>query len=416
MIQRPLYLSRIEPFINQQVIKVITGVRRCGKSTILNLIQAKLLERGVPSNRIISINFELFANRHLKNNETLYDFLKGEMADSSPKNEPYYLFLDEIQEVEAWEKLIPGLQVEFNVDIYITGSNAHFLSSDFATYLTGRYVEFNVYPFSFKEFIELYSQQNVIDDLRQAFDTYRILGGFPFLANLNYDPAPCREYLLSIYDTVVLKDMVERERIKDSSLLTQLIPYLMANVGHTFSGRSIEKMLQGKNIVISIGTVLKYVQAACDANLFYRAPREDVMKKKVFKNQEKYYLVDHGIREAVYGNNDRNIDQVLENIVFIELMRHGWNVTVGDTPNSEHESSSKEIDFIASRGSERKYFQVCYLLAEESTIKREFSPLEMLRSDFPKYVLSFDEVNRSQRGIVHLNIRDFLLNAEDILG
>lgn len=415
MIQRPLYLSRIEPFIDQPIIKVVTGVRRSGKSTILEMIQVKLKESGVPSSHIISVNFELFSNRHLKKSEALYEFLKERMKNPESRSHSFYLFFDEIQEVEEWEKLIPGLQLEFDVDIYLTGSNAYFLSSDFATYLSGRYIEFKIYPFSFKEFCEIYFEGGEVNDERKAFEIYRVLGGFPFLANLNYEPALCREYLLGIYDTVVLKDMVERERIKDSSLLTQLLPYLMANIGHTFSGRSIERMLKGENISISIGAVLKYVQAACDANLFYRASRGDAMTKKVFKNQEKYYLVDHGMREAVYGNNERNIDQVLENIVFIELLRQGWSVNVGDAAYGESKGSSKEIDFIASRGSERKYFQVCYLLAEESTIKREFSSLETLRSDFPKYVLSLDEVDRSQNGITHLNVRDFLLDAESIL-
>ncbi|MBC2888203.1 ATP-binding protein [Gordonibacter massiliensis (ex Traore et al. 2017)] len=423
MIDRPLYLDRIRPFIGKPVIKIVTGVRRSGKSTLLQLVRAELRSRGVLGTDMLDVNLEVYANRHLKNPDLLYEQVKA-WADELDGRKGY-LFLDEIQEVETWEQLVPGLQTEFQIDIYLTGSNAHFLSSEFATYLSGRYVEISVFPFSFSEFVRLRMNDGIQETVDEAFDVYRVLGGFPFLSYLDYAPDPCREYLLSIYDTVVLKDMVERESIKDASLLGELLPFLIANIGHTFSGRSIERMLEGENISISVGSVLKYVQVASDANLLYRASRVDVMSKKVFKSQEKYYLVDQGLREAVYGNNDRNIDQVLDNIVFLELLRHGWKVTVGDKPlvvSGTDESASapggasREIDFIASKGSRKLYLQVCYLLADESTIEREFKPLEELRSDYPKYVLSLDKVDRSQNGIMHRDIRTFLLESDDLLG
>jgi predicted AAA+ superfamily ATPase len=414
MINRPLYLDRIRPFIGKPIIKVVTGIRRCGKSSLLQLIQLELEAQKVPKSRMLVTNFELFRNRDLKNPSVLHHHVSQFISTSDDPHAMHYLFFDEIQEVELWEKLIPSLQLEFNVDIYLTGSNAHFLSSEFATYLSGRYVEFCIYPFSFEEFTRLRTAKNSQVSIDQAFDSYRILGGFPFLSYLDFEMKPSKEYLLSIYDTVMLKDMIERERIKDSNLLRQLVPFLMANIGHTFSGRSIERMLEGENIAISVGTVLKYVEVACRANLFYRAPREDIMTKKVFKSQEKYYLADHGLREAVYGNNDRNIDQVLENIVYIELLRQGWNVTVGEKVVSKN-TSGKEVDFIARKGSKQMFFQVCYLLADESTISREFNSLELLRSDFPKYVLSMDSVDRSQNGITHMNIKEFLLKAKDLL-
>ena len=424
MVERPLYLDRIRPFIGKPVIKVVTGVRRSGKSTLLQLVRAELQAQGVSGARMLDINLETYSNRHLKNPDQLY----GRVREWAGKlrGEQGYLFLDEIQEVETWEQLVPGLQTEFGLDIYLTGSNAHFLSSEFATYLSGRYVEFEVFPFSFSEFMRLRADDGRKEGTDEAFDAFRILGGFPFLSYLDYAPDPSREYLSSIYDTVVLKDMVERENIKDASLLGELLPFLIANVGHTFSGRSIERMLEGEGISISIGSVLKYVQVACDANLLYRAPRVDVMSKKVFKSQEKYYLVDQGLREAVYGSNDRNIDQVLENIVFLELLRYGWSVTVGDKPASDLASgeglaalqtgaSSREIDFVASKGSRTLYLQICYLLASESTIEREFAPLEELRSDFPKYVLSMDKIDRSRNGIMHRDIRTFLLESDALL-
>ncbi|HIW75939.1 MULTISPECIES: ATP-binding protein [Gordonibacter] len=417
MINRPLYLDRIRPFIGKPIIKVVTGVRRSGKSTLLRLVQAELKNKGVSDDLMLDINLEAYSNREFKNPDALHAYIAEWIGETGGSEELHYLFLDEIQEVEAWEKLIPGLQVEFNIDVYLTGSNAHFLSSEFATYLSGRYVEFEVFPFSFSEFMRLRAEDGCVQTPDEAFDVYRVLGGFPFLAYLDYEQDPCREYLLSIYDTVVLKDMIERESIKDSALLGELLPFLIANIGHTFSGRSVERMLEGENISISIGSVLKYIQVACDANLLYRAPRVDVMSKKVFKNQEKYYLADHGIREAVYGNNDRNIDQVLENIVFVELIRYGWKVSVGDKPiePSKNGSASKEIDFVATKGSRKLFIQVCYLLAEESTIAREFAPLEDLRSDFPKYVLSMDKVDRSQNGIIHKDIRTFLFEADELL-
>lgn len=416
MIDRPLYLDRIRPFIGKPIIKIVTGVRRSGKSTLLKLVQAELRATGVAEDRMLDINLEVYSNRHLKNPDMLHEHIAAWMRESDGEEGTRFLFLDEIQEVDAWEKLIPGLLVEFDIDVYLTGSNAHFLSSEFATYLSGRYVEFEVFPFSFSEFMRLRKADGVSETVDEAFDVYRVLGGFPFLSYLDFHPDPSREYLMSIYDTVVLKDMVERESIKDSALLGELLPFLIANIGHTFSGRSVERMLAGENISISIGSVLKYIQIACDANLLYRASRVDVMSKKVFKNQEKYYLVDQGLREAVYGSNDRNIDQVLENIVFLELLRHGWNVTVGDSPFEGHPAlSSKEVDFVASKDSRKLFIQVCYLLAEESTIEREFSALEGVRSDFPKYVLSMDKIDRSRNGIVHKDVRTFLLEAEGLL-
>lgn len=416
MITRPLYLDRIRPFIGKPIIKVVTGIRRCGKSTILKLVEEELRDRGVREECLVTVNLELFTNRHLKNAERFYEYIKERVSESAP--EKHYLFFDEIQEVEGWEQLITGIQLEYDVDIYLTGSNAHFLSSEFATYLSGRYVEFKVYPFSFAETVELAKHNKIKKTEEELFDIYRILGGFPFLANLEYELQPCKEYLMGIYDTVVLKDMVEREKIADAALLSQVLPFLMANIGHTFSARSIEKMLEGENISISVGSVLKYTQVACNAHLFYRAQREDAMKKKVFKNQEKYYLADHGLREAVYGSNERNIDQVLENIVFLELLRYGYHITVGsvDDKKSDPSLNSKEIDFIASKGSHRIYLQVCYLLADEKTVEREFGSLQNLRTDHPKYVLSLDPIDRSQEGITHLNIRDFLMRSEQILG
>ncbi len=418
MIKRPLYLNRIRPFMGKPIIKIVTGIRRCGKSVILHLVAEELREQGKPDSRITSINLELYANRHLKDPQVLYAYIRERVSATSDANSQHYLFFDEIQEVKGWEQLITGIQLEFNVDIYLTGSNAHFLSSEFATYLSGRYIEFKIYPFSFSEFLALAEQSDRESSPDELFDIYRHIGGFPFLAHLGFEVEPSKEYLQSVYSTVVLKDMIEREKIADAALLSQVLPFLIANIGHTFSGRSIEKMLEGENISISVGSVLKYVEIACNAHLLYRTQREDAARKKVFKHQEKYYLADHGLREAVYGNNERDVDQVLENLVFLELLRQGYQVTVGSVSHeaTDDPARNKEIDFIASKGSRYLYIQVCYLLASETTVEREFSALRNLRVDYPKYVLSLDPVDRSQDGIINMNIRDFLLQSESILG
>lgn len=419
MIDRPLYLNRIIPFIDSPVIKIVTGVRRCGKSTLLKLVQRRLTASGVAANSIIDINLEAYSNRHLKNANAMYDHItKRFKARNVSPTQTMYLFLDEIQELGGWEQLIPGMMAEMPLDVYLTGSNAHFLSSEFATYLSGRYVEFSIYPFSFDEFTHALMSTGQTLQTDEAFATYIKLGGFPFLANLGYDHSSCTEYLKSIYDTVVLKDMVERENVRDAELLAQLLPFLIANVGHVFSARNVERMLKSEGVSISVGSVLKYIDVACAAHLLYPAQREDVISRKVFRNQEKYYLVDQGLREAVYGNNERNIDQVLENIVFLELMRYGWKVTVGDQPAQGNKSgqTGSEIDFIATKDSRRLYIQVAYLLAAEETINREFLPLESLRVDYPKYVLTMDHLDRSRNGITHMNIADFLLKAGSILG
>ena len=417
LLKRSLYLNRILPFVGKDVIKIVTGIRRSGKSTILQQVRDELIADGVVPEQTLSINLEAYGNRQLKDPNALYRHVKEALCLEEGGATKAYLFLDEIQEVPGWEQLVTGLQAELPVDIYLTRSNAHFLSKEFATYLSGRYVEFDVYPFSFAEFCELRHQSKPAISVAEAFGSYCTLGGFPFPWQLGYDPKPCLEYLLSIYDTVVLKDIVERAAIADASLLAELLPFLMANVGHVFSDRSIARMLEGENVRMAPATVGKYVQAACDAQLLLRANREDAMSRKVFKSQEKYYLADHGLREAVYGNNGRNIDQVLENIVYLELRRYGWHVTVGDVADRSKPSGNPlEIDFIATRGSDRRYIQVCYILADERTMEREFKPLETLRLDYPKYVLSLDTIGRGQNGIPQVYLPDFLLQAEKYLG
>jgi hypothetical protein len=402
MIHREQYMRQIRPFMNSDVIKVLTGFRRSGKSVMLELIQEELHTQGVHDTQVMSFNFESFANVKLLTAAALYEELTHRIAQTEGK---VYLFFDEIQEVSDWERCVSSCRVDFDCDIYITGSNAKLLSGELATRLGGRYVEFVIYPFSFAEYIVSRTAHGDTIDTAAAFRTYIECGGMPFLTNFIDVREPARQYLRDIYSSVVLKDIIKRNNIRDVDLLERIITYIMANVGHTFSARSITNYLKNEQRKAAPETILNYVRAACDAYLFYKLSREDIVGKKILSVNEKYYIVDHGLREAIFGGNTRDIDQLLENIVCMELLRRGWHVTVG-------KSDIREIDFIATKEGSRIYIQVTYLLATEETIDREFEPLENIRDNYPKYVLSLDEFDRSRHGIRHHNIRDFLLTEE----
>ena len=400
MIKRELYMSRIRPFIGTDLIKVMTGIRRCGKSVMLELIQQELTESGVSSTQFISINFEDMSYSHLLTAQALNDEIVKRAKEISGK---VYLFFDEIQEVKDWEKCINSLRVSLDCDIYITGSNAKLLSGELATYLGGRYVEFVIYPFSFGEFIELYHSVNPDASHQQCFQEYLLAGGMPYLANLRYVDAPSKQYLHDLFNSVQLKDIVKRNKIRDVDLLERIIAYVIANVGTTFSATSLAKFLKNEHRTVAPETILNYIKYCCDAYLFYQVKREDLQGKQVLSSNEKYYIADHGIREAIFGVNMRDINLVLENIIYLELLRRGYEVTVGRI-------GDKEIDFVCSRSGEKLYVQVTYLLASEETVSREFGVYDAIRDNFPKYVVSLDEFDMSRNGIKHRNVRDFLLS------
>lgn len=295
--------------------------------------------------------------------------------------------------------------MELDCDIYITGSNAGLLSGELATYLAGRYVEFVIYPFSFGEFIVLYRTVYPDADLRQCFTAYLTLGGMPYLSNLRYDESASRQYLRDLFNSVELKDVVKRNNIRDVDMLERIICYVTANIGTIFSATAISKYLKSEGRSISTETVLSYIKACTDAFLFYQVKRQNLQGKKILTVNEKYYVADHGIREAVFGGNSRDINLVLENIVYIELLRRGYVVTVGKV-------SDKEIDFVCEDQGNKLYVQVAYLLASEDTIEREFGVFSGVRDNFPKYVVTLDEFDMSRDGIKHRNIRDFLLAEE----
>ncbi|WP_347488087.1 ATP-binding protein [Desulfoscipio sp. XC116] len=402
MINRELYMGRIRPFIGGELIKVLTGIRRSGKSVMLDLIKRELVASGVSENQFISINFENLSNAHLCSANALHKEIKSRVSTITEKA---YLFFDEIQEVDDWEKCINSFRVEFDCDIYITGSNAKLLSGELATYLAGRYVEFVIYPFSFEEFSRLYQTVFPNTDQREIFTHYLTDGGMPYLSNLRYAEEPSRQYLQDIYNSVVLKDIVKRNNIRDVDLLEHIIAYITANVGTTFSATAISKYLKSERRTVAPETILNYIKACEDAFLFYRVRRRDLQGKKILTVNDKYYIADHGIREAVFGGNMKDINLIFENIVFLELLRRGYKVTVG-------KAGEKEIDFIAEKQNQKLYVQVAYLLASEETIRREFGAYGNIRDNFPKYVVSYDEFDMSRDGMKHRNIREFLLTDD----
>lgn len=402
MMKRELYMSRIRPFIGNELIKIMTGIRRSGKSVMLELIKQELLASGVSSDQFISINFEDMRYAHLCISKMLHNEIVQRASLIEGK---VYLFFDEIQEVAGWEKCINSFRVELDCDIYITGSNARLLSGELATYLAGRYVEFIIYPFSFAEFSQLYHQSTPYATSAQCFQKYLTAGGMPYLSNLRYEEEPCRQYLTDLFNSVQFKDVVQRNNVRDVDLLGRIIAYVMANVGTTFSATSLAKFFKSEQRTASAETVLNYIKYCMDAYLFYQVKRQDLQGKQILATNEKYYIADHGIREAVFGGNMRDINLILENIVYMELLRRGYTVTVG-------KAGEKEVDFVCEKRDQKIYVQVCYLLAAEDTVKREFGAYESVRDNFPKYVVSLDEFDMSRDGIKHRNLRDFLTTAE----
>ena len=395
-------MQRIRPFIGSDLVKVLTGIRRSGKSVMLNLIQEELIENGVNKEQFISFNFESMSNVNLCTATALHEEI---MRQASLIEGKVYLFFDEIQEVKDWERAINSFRVELDCDIYLTGSNAKLLSGELATYLAGRYVEFVIYPFSFKEFMELYTSIYPSADTRNCFNAYLTIGGMPYLSNLRYEENACRQYLKDLFNSVELKDVVKRNNIRDVDMLERILAYITANIGTSFSATSISKYLKNEGRNIPTETVLNYLKACTDAFLFYQVKRQDLQGKKILAVNEKYYVADHGIREAIFGGNMKDINLVLENIVYMELLRRGYSVTVGKVHD-------KEIDFVCENKNEKLYVQVAYLLASEETIKREFGVLTEVRDNFPKYVVTLDEFDMSRDGIKHRNIREFLLADE----
>lgn len=395
MIERELYISQIKPFMGKDIIKVLTGIRRCGKSVMLELIKNELIKNNACGKNFLSINFESKAVDYVRSIDSTYAHIK-EFAQNH--NGKIYLFLDEIQELDGWEKAVNSCMIDFDCDIYITGSNAKLLSGELATYLAGRYVEFRIYPFSFSEVTKM------LPDCSEAetFSIYLKQGGMPFLYQFPMDENNIKQYLNDIYDSIILKDIITRHKIRDTEQFKRVLLYFISNIGNVFSATSIVKYMKSEFRGISNETLYNYIDYCKSACLLHLAARQDLIGKNLLQFQEKIYLTDHGIREAIYGNNTRDINQVLENIVYMELLRRGYTVHIGK--NDTH-----EVDFVAEKGSKREYYQVAYMLASDETVQREFGAFKGIDDNFPKYVLSLDEFDFSRNGYIHKNIRKFLL-------
>ena len=401
LINRESYINKVRPFINKDLVKVFTGIRRSGKSTLLKLIQQELIEEGVPKDNIFSINFESMTYI----NDDINDIYQKLKRFSTSRKGRVYIFLDEIQELSGWERMVNSLRVDLDCDLYITGSNSKLLSGEMATYLAGRYIEIPVFTFSFQEIMKLKQTRKIERSIEEEFKDYLRIGGMPFLYDNNLDEAAALEYLKDIYQSITLKDIVSRHSVRDIELLERVMSYLLANVANSFSGDNLVKYLKNEKRLLSLETLYNYIAYAREACLLHLISRFDVHGKRLLKFQEKIFLADHGIREAIYGNNERDINQILENIVCIELLRRGFKVYVGKTKN-------KEIDFIAEKANTKLYIQVAYLISDHMVAKREFEGLINIQDNYPKLVLSLDQFDFSREGIVHKNLIDFLLEKE----
>ncbi|MEJ6456904.1 ATPase [Fusobacterium animalis] len=402
MIKRDLYLEEIKKYMNKPIIKVITGMRRSGKSMILKLIQEELEKMGIVKENIIYMNFESLVFIDIKDFEALYKHIIKKTFNKKGK---IYILLDEIQEVKGWEKAINSFLVDLDVDIYITGSNANLLSSELATYIAGRYIEIKIYPLSFQEYIDFASENNKKTPLSidEYFYQYLNFGGLPGIHIFNYNKEEIYQYLADVYNSILLRDVIARNNIRDIELLERVVLYIMDNIGNTFSAKSISDFLKNQGRKLSIETIYNYLKALENAFIISKVQRYDIKGKNILETQEKYYLSDLGFRNAKLGYQSNDISSYLENIIFLELLRRKYKVNVGKKNN-------KEIDFIANLRDENLYLQVTYLLASSETIEREFSPLKAIKDNYPKMVLSMDNLPESNiEGIKRKRIIDFLL-------
>ena len=398
MILRKTYLDQIIPLIDKNLIKVLTGVRRSGKTVLLQQIQDYLLQHGRRKNNVVYISFESKANAHLKNSDALYAHLIDAAKKADGKT---YIFLDEIQTVSSWEEVVSSLLVDLDCDIYITGSNSKLLSGELATLIAGRYIQIHVYPFTLSEAKEITQQNGTFVSDDTLFLDYLRYGGLPLRFSL--EEISVEPYLSDTYDAIVVKDIIQRNKLNDSALLNLLLSFLMDNIANPFSARSIVSALAANGIRTSVDTALAYIGYIKNAMIISSVQRYDIKGKKLLTAGEKYYAVDLGLRNVIKASDEIDFNKLYENVVYLELLSRGYDVKVGKTDNYE-------IDFVAYKGKERIYVQVCYLLASPETVEREFGNLERINDNYPKYVISGDLPDFSRNGIRHFNIVRFLLD------
>ena len=396
MIKREIYLTKIREFYHLDLIKVLTGIRRCGKSTLLKQIIEEIKESGVKEDHIIYINFEDISFFSIRSYLDLNTYVKEKIVDE----EKYYLFFDEVQMVLDWEKAINSFRATLNVSVFVTGSNSKLLSGELATLLSGRYVTFKIAPFSFKEVVLL---KEISDrrDIEDAFDDYLLWGGLPQRFEMKTLDGT-KTYLRDVFDAIVLKDIVKRHNIKNINLFERVVEFLVTNPSQVFSTSNMVLVFEKEGIPVSTKTIYQCLDYAEEAYLMQKISSYDIRRKRILARKDKYYLTDLGLGQILNVNKKAQFGAYLENIVYNELVARGYNVSIGN-------NNGREIDFIAVRHNELEYYQVCFTLAEESTKEREFGAYENIQDNYPKYIISMDKLDYSWKGIIHKNIIDWLL-------
>ena len=401
MIDRPLYTQKIMEYVDTPFIKILTGIRRCGKSTILKLIMQKLRERGIEEEQIVSYCFDSMEYDGYTAQQ-MYQKLKSSLQPDKRT----YLFLDEVQEIDNWEKIVNSLATDFNVDMYVTGSNSRMMSSEIATYLTGRYISFRIYTLSFAEYLDFKSGYTETAAPKQELIDYIKLGGFPAVHLHTYTAAEVYTIVRDIYNSTIFSDIVRRNQLRKVDQLERVVKYAFNNVGNTFSAKSISDYLKSEHRKIDNETVYSYLEKLEKAYILHRCLRYDLKGRELLKTQEKFYLADTALRYSVLGYDDNTVATMLENVVYLELCRRGYRVDIGKTPVGE-------IDFVATRQNEKVYIQVTQQISSPETEKREYARLLDIDDNFPKYVLRTDEfAGGNYQGIKTMHVADFLLSEE----
>ena len=399
MLARPLYMDKIKPYIDTPFVKILTGIRRSGKSTILKMLMAELGKMGVPEENIVSCRFDSMEYADMTAKE-MYLELKGRLA----KTGKTYLFLDEMQEIEGWERVVNSLLADFEVDLYVTGSNSRMMSSEISTYLTGRYVSFRVYTLSFGEFLAFRREFQDLRDIRTEFADYVRLGGFPATHLQAYSDDEVYTIVRDIYNSTIFSDIVRRNQLRKIDQLERVVKYTFQNVGNTFSAKSIADYLKSERRSLNNETVYSYLEKLEKAYILHRCSRYDLRGREILKTQEKFYLADTALRYSVMGYNPDSVAASLENIVYLELCRRGYTVNIGKTPNGE-------VDFVAQRQGEKIYVQVTQEIKSAQTEQREYERLLEITDNYPKYVLRTDEfAGGNYEGIKTMHVADFLLS------
>lgn len=396
LIERKEYFEKLIALRDKQIIKVITGVRRCGKSTLLEMFRSYLLDNGVPEKNIVSINLEDYDFKALRQPDALHEYIKSRLI----KSETTYIFIDEIQQCSSFPEVIDSLYIKPNVDIYLTGSNATMLSGEIATLLTGRYIEISMLPLSFKEYVSATSS----DNLPQRYREYLETGSFPYAINLLGQPRELRDYLEGLYNTIIVKDIANRRKISDTMMLESIVRFVFDNIGNPLSSKKIADTMISEGRKIDVKTVEKYLNSLLESFIAYRATRFNIKGKQHLKTLEKYYIVDIGLRYMLLGSSSTDVGHILENVVYLELVRRGFDVYVGKL-------GELEIDFVAIDNKKTLYFQVAATVRDEATLRRELAPLEKINDHYQKYILTLDDDPEADyNGIRRINALEWLIN------